>query len=162
MAVDLNASWLAIESDGVVEESVLKASFRSRQPKPRINYNAKATRSPTDMIQQHPQRDTILLRHRLRIPILIDPLQNPHGLELRTISLNQISIVKRQSSLLDQIASLRCRQSFSCTMRSRKRCRGSCALWCQCPFSHWCAKRGFSHPCRRQQRHSQESCEDRP
>ncbi len=87
---------------------------------------------------------TISLHHISIIKRQSSPLPNPHDLELRTISLHQISIIKRQPPLLDQIASLRCRQSLSCTMRSRKRCRGSWALWCQMPFLPLAyEKRGF-------------------
>ena len=55
------------------------------------------------MIQQHPQRDTIPLRHRLRLPILIGPLQDTHGPELRTKPLHRIGIVEGQPSLFDQL-----------------------------------------------------------
>lgn len=55
------------------------------------------------MGQQHPQRDPILLRHRLRLTIPINPLQNANTLELRTIPLYQISIIQRQPALLYQL-----------------------------------------------------------
>lgn len=55
------------------------------------------------MVQQHPQRNPILLRHRLRLPIVINPLQDANTLELRTIPLHQISIIQRQAALLDQL-----------------------------------------------------------
>lgn len=55
------------------------------------------------MAQQHPQRNPILLGHRLRPPIPIDAPQDPNGLELRTVPLHHIRIIQRQPSPLDQL-----------------------------------------------------------
>lgn len=64
---------------------------------------ATVTQDSAEMVYRHPERHSVLLRHRLRVAIVVDPLQNANTLKLWTTLLQQISIIQRQPTLLDQL-----------------------------------------------------------